>query len=441
MSTVKELREVAKNCFTGYSNMNKTQLMEAIEHYDCNRTKVDKNISILSAREFQALVQPHYWRVALYQLLKDNKFIFDPCDIGNTLKKDGQVLYGKEKDSASSTIIVLGNLKVNLKNINDQVAIKISFKSLTTDNSAMIERIVYSRITTPLIMNFNTPHTMMYMGSFVCRNFLKKLSQYPKNKISDEIAKGLMLIANTKGKAYDYNIMEILMLEQGRGQTMQDWIKTSHPWEDWQAVLFQIIYTLHCFYEVGLQQNDLHWGNVWIDKIAKTTFNYMIDKSKSTVFQFETTWFVKIYDFDLATKFATKYNSLKLTNNRLIMMESCKRAGVCNKRSKKYDTFRILWFIWAGITGFGFKQPAGVIKFIEHFISFDLLTMPMTLSGSLCRKKEKQQGCSYLKPSEKEMRSMLVMLEKGFGTYKIPIEIMHDSENLFTIPSLKPPKK
>lgn len=73
--------------------------------------------------------------------------------------------------------------------------------------------------------------------------------------------------------------------------------------DDLQAIMVQIAYTLECFKRIGLVHNDLHSGNIFIEKLDQpTNFNYVItdgaDPNYIKNINVVTRYFVRIFDFD-----------------------------------------------------------------------------------------------------------------------------------------------
>ncbi|VBB18366.1 hypothetical protein YASMINEVIRUS_829 [Yasminevirus sp. GU-2018] len=70
-------------------------------------------------------------------------------------------------------------------------------------------------------------------------------------------------------------------------------------------VMFQIVYILNIFYQVGFVHNDLHLKNIMIEKLSKpVTYYFFVDddisSGKYTSYKITTDLLVKIFDFDLS---------------------------------------------------------------------------------------------------------------------------------------------
>ena len=74
------------------------------------------------------------------------------------------------------------------------------------------------------------------------------------------------------------------------------------------CIVFQILYTLACFQEIGLQQNDLHTGNILLDVFEANPLPYVIYRISRTkvVILTDVEYIPRIYDFDRSTTFPDK---------------------------------------------------------------------------------------------------------------------------------------
>lgn len=69
----------------------------------------------------------------------------------------------------------------------------------------------------------------------------------------------------------------------------------------WKIVLFQIIYTLLCFQQMGLRHNDLHLSNIYIDSGIRGEINYKISDDTNYTVPIDGIGLVKIFDMDYAS--------------------------------------------------------------------------------------------------------------------------------------------
>lgn len=335
-----------------------------------SRPQPSVSVAIEATKDMPSeMIQSHRWRTALAQSLEKKIISMNACDIGSIFTRGTKIVTSLEKQTGSYTVIILGQLQISKsifgeENVNREIAVKVSFRNITGwDNSLEIERAVYRNVTSPLIMGKNTPHLMLYVGTFECHDFAPQYT----NIHTEKVAQNLMAEINhlkrlDDDNEYDWNSMFLLVLERGRGQSLDKWMLQSRSWAEWQVVLYQIIYTLACFGEVGLMHNDLKPPNIYIDPIAPQRFAYLVDPASRYMHQMTARWTCKIYDFDTATKWSTRYNSGKMTNTRLDGY-MCKTYGMCNRQNAFFDLFVIMRYFYQAP-----KQPRELKTFVASFI-------------------------------------------------------------------------
>lgn len=194
---------------------------------------------------------------------------------------------------------------------------------------------------------------MLMILNATCLNFYQQMESYyarwpagtkPPEYLRVFVAEQLALMKSEIGDEYDFDHMNVLVLEQGQGLEFSKWAKGARTLTDYMHVFFQVFYTLAVFNELGLQQNDLHTGNVWIDQLKQPQWiTYTVGRNKHV--RIFTRWFVKLYDFDRATKYPTRYNKVTI-HNTLIRRRSglCSQYGQCNAppQQPKVDSGRFL---------------------------------------------------------------------------------------------------
>jgi len=80
-----------------------------------------------------------------------------------------------------------------------------------------------------------------------------------------------------KTKKYNPSHAYLLLLERARGKQVGD-LLDAHQGDAqfWSTVLFEVIWTLRCFKDVGLMHNDLHSGNVFVDELPQPIERYFV---------------------------------------------------------------------------------------------------------------------------------------------------------------------
>jgi hypothetical protein len=280
--------------------------------------------------------------------MTENKI--DPCALGLPDLQLTKVFSSKEKDTASESIICEGILH------DDNVFIKISFvpkgmrkrdqngktqiiDGFSINNSLEIESRIYEEVV-PILAK-HTPNIMPFLANVTCQTFeasLKSLRHSHADIIRQEM----------KGLRTNYNMSraKILITKKAKGRKLQDWLQSDEvPQQGKQLqsfikdILFQIAYTLLVFEDLGLMHNDLHAGNVFVEKLERP-LHLAFNVGTQTIVR-DVHYFVQIYDFDRSAKVRTKYNDLVLRNTYLDS-EFCETYGECNDFRRHADWFNVL---------------------------------------------------------------------------------------------------
>lgn len=325
-----------------------------------------------------AATNPEQWRRALAKAITSNQMKhIDACELDKMLDPNVQprLLSPTAKGSASDSLILLGRLRADcdkcssaeqdaIRNANRDVVIKIAFATRPehahTDRSLEVERNIYVNVTNPLIEARVTPHIMYCLDVLSCddatrseffnRSVRPLLIAAPPDTTKDTFSvrwsvwERLMRSKEFQSK-YDLNKMYSLVLERGRGAPLGTLLlerKFSNLFEFVRPILFQIVYTLQCFLDVGLQHKDLHLGNVWIDSYTKPVDTYYwLDANHC--YRVRTTHMAKLYDFDRASKVATRYNAATYSNKELLDTYFCEWSGQCSgMQTPQHDLYKVL---------------------------------------------------------------------------------------------------
>jgi hypothetical protein len=280
------------------------------------------------------------------QWLQDNG-----CDISQYMDTVSiKILKNTEKSSASDSIIIFGDMKIN--NNYNKVAFKIVFPSLLPiySNSLDVEQQIYKIVTQKMINNFHSPHLTSCIG-------VVKLCDTEKFEamLSEEQRKIFNTNKNVIDKnEYDLTKANILILSRSSGETLFDYLtRIQISVFSKFNMLFQILYTLSCFERVGLSHNDLHPGNIFVDEIQETherIYYISHDKWVKTNIKYDT----KIFDFDRSS-----IRHPSVDRNFTLDNQYCKNYDQCNKYSSRRDLSSILLI---------FYKYAGSNDSIQKFI-------------------------------------------------------------------------
>lgn len=147
---------------------------------------------------------------------------------------------------------------------------------------------------------------------------------------------------NLKGIDQDFEkrTIQLLVLKQVVEPriTLEDWLAGDkiHSIQDYKSVLFQVFWTLHCFYKIGLRHNDLHLVNIWIVEQPLEYNRFVIKNGKTTIeFDVPIRYKVLIYDFDRSTLVGKTFNK---TMEDL----ACKGGFGCNNVNHGYDSYKFM---------------------------------------------------------------------------------------------------
>ena len=268
------------------------------------------------------------------------------------------------KTSASASVTVLATIKVSVP-VQNYVALKIfpATSNKNKDNSLELEAEISGNISS-LISLYATPNLLAYVADFDCRTN----ELFPAPLLNQYIS-----IINNKNKyRTDVSKAHVLMTEWSPGMSLADFI-ARHPEEVdetfLRSILFQLVYTINVMYTAGIQQNDLHIGNIWITKLPyQTYYSYFI--SSTHYFAVPVKYVCRIFDFDLAL-------TRKGTNTwlRSLLKRQYGEAYTedLEKLQESNDVFRVICTMASVLRG-NDEQLRVLGKIIEPFMNMTLAT-------------------------------------------------------------------
>jgi hypothetical protein len=252
------------------------------------------------------------------------------------------------KNSSSSSLILFGK----------DIVIKIAFKPLDIlDNSLLVEEQIYRNIISNLINNNHTPHLIKYIDSTIDCNFkvakIPLLSDSDRSKIYDRIT-------DIDTRLYNNRKATITVLEQADKLTYHFYLISSSkpPTTDEIFIsIFQILYTLSVFSQIGLIHNDLHFDNIFVNKGNKKTFLYNVGKN---IISIETDINIKIFDWDRGSIYHPAVD-----RNFELDKEYCAAYNQCNT-SAPVDYEAILALLYK------FCQDKDVLLWLDSIVSHNI---------------------------------------------------------------------
>ncbi len=418
-----------------------------------SKTKIPKAAKDAKAKPLSVIIDQrkdhtHNYRLGIYRALKNGDIKITPCDLDKLIEGKPKVL---PHTSSSDSAVLIGNIKYDivthppydLNNVSNEIVLKLSFHSFPLkDNSLEVEICVYKYFANNMLEHHVTPNIMTYIGSYQCTNFIQDLfKSYNGNALArgflGEIHKQMYAIAQTTmyDRTYNFNKVNVLMIERGHGDTLYKWAKRRTV-EDWRSVMFQILYTLWVFSLYGLQHNDNHVNNIWIeDNINQRDIYYFTDDN--TYYQVPVKYMVKLFDFDLASAPHTCDVNKKIAQDS----DFCKMYGICDKLNPKFDAYIILAGIELSVLPeIGTKERIFLRRFINSVVSNDLLKKEWGYHGRLCNLAGPKQCDGPYTPSDEEMFPVDKMLKHSiFDSYRHNVSELRtpDYENCYFSPDAK----
>lgn len=384
------------------------------------------------------------------------------------------------KTSASDTVVFFGKW-IAASPIAGNVSVKLSFRQVGDDNSLDIEVSAYKIINEILLRKYS-PNFIALIAAFKCSNFQQELNQLSlqerynfylqllqqideipgiingvaDNRMNLNVLKQdlynhrcrdkYMLKVRTNNKLinkqcnntpvqparWDLDCARFLVTEQATGVSLSKFLmdKLAHTPNTTNdiaslnnsltSIIFQIIHACYVMFSMGLQHNDLHSGNVFIDPVDKSnpyTVIRLIYKVGDVIYSIPSNYIVKIYDFDFA--FVRGQTNQKLNSQR------SKDVGIYNELNSKFDLYIVFSTIYQQIMN-SLTTEALVSKIIlYHFIKevcpLIKYRADYPFFGRFCKKRQNADVCiAPLYPDDSLMQTPLQMMRnKLFSKYVI----------------------
>ena len=321
-------------------------------------TSVDEQEYITARRNFNANVS---------SMLTNG----DHCDMTKFFAEGSvQVLSSNEKDSSSPTCIVFADISVPSgsplrEHINPKyfdakmypgftgVALKVFIQEDVFDNSLDIEVSMYKNITVDLLTRSNTPHLVSYLTSLKCTFSQLQLSMKSPKEDTAKILNSLNYDDKDDWDASSveqHGGVELTLLVSERATTsakgrnsfndllLNNIVGSKHYKKDTKIqgpspltekdviqIFFQIIQVLCCFEREGIQHNDLHLGNVFVERYFGDVHQFVYREIlNDNLIALNTEWNAKLFDFDRSTIYSPAMK-------RNMLMDKAFLCGVCTK--------------------------------------------------------------------------------------------------------------
>jgi len=262
------------------------------------------------------------------------------------------------KVSASPTIVFSGILKSDtasklnaVREINILNAPRLFFKVERADIStgyAIIEQVIYRELFKLVKYNM-TPHILCKVATnLVIPKFydtMKVVSDDFKTKLEQEMAKTNSFLIEKGYVETDipWDITRLLVTQKGEIELYKILaLKPQVGLDRLKNILFQLFYTLYVFENIECNHGDLHFGNVFVNKLSKMTNYYY--KVNGILYKVSTDEIVKIFDFD-CSKIFKKTDVTVNTKKGMIIREVYNdrpQPGITNLYNKNIDKVKVL---------------------------------------------------------------------------------------------------
>lgn len=165
------------------------------------------------------------------------------------------------------------------------------------------------------------------------------------------------------------------VVERAPGVAMHDWAKQRRSLQQWRYVLFQLLYTLAVFSDIGLHHNDVHLENVFIDERGwpEEMHIFVDNETSATIPARREAPAVRLIDFDKASLSSAnsalprEWQTLLDTNPNL-ENNLCTSYGLCNHhraQNNKFDAFTLLCTLLHGVAHYNYQVPSEIQRWIK----------------------------------------------------------------------------
>ena len=221
---------------------------------------------------------------------------------------------------------------------------KYKWEKLLVDNLREIEKYegldyeekLYEYITDKIILPGLSDNFIPYVGSSICslKNIVESiklsiLARDEKKLILDKLNTPLELFPDLKLKMLITGTIE----DKKRFPSLSSLIRTPLSVYDLNSIIIQLLHALLVMQQFKIMHNDLHTGNILVEKVYPLK---VVDlKIGSTVISFKTKFIPKIYDWDRSYCDA-------LGENKMLSRERYKRLNIRNSFKKSQDYYQLM---------------------------------------------------------------------------------------------------
>jgi hypothetical protein len=278
-------------------------------------------------------------------------------DLG--LNSYGQIIYNftdltiHNKNSASPTIVFSGILKTDsarrLNAVRAESLLNVPrlfFKVELADvfsGFAIVEQAMYIELFKLVKYNI-TPHilckvaTAEFLPEFY--HTMINVSAEFKTELEKQMNKANLFL----GRDTAWNKTRLIVTQKGE-EELHTIVKEVVDLDRLKRILFQLFYTLYVFENIECNHGDLHFGNVFVNKLPEVkTYCYKVNK---VLYKIHTDETVKIFDFDCSKIF--KRTELIVNTHKKMAKEGIRlvrntrnQIGITNVYNKNMDKVKAL---------------------------------------------------------------------------------------------------
>ena len=295
------------------------------------------------------------------------------CDLKNIFETGGFKIKSQTlipKNSASDSIIT----KLDLK---DDISIILKISEPEPGETDEISELYTEMLIYEFVSKFNLPFVINYVAHFTCNDRGTLFKMFNKKIYNEFLGMTRKCELGQICHGVPKRNINILITEACNSCTsLYDFInKTTLPKElkfdyapNYYSIFIQLVYVLCYFEDVGLQHNDLHIGNIFIEE---TPVNLHL-KFRNVEFTFFTRYVVRVFDYDRANVVPTRHNSLMNIPNSINTGYFSRIYCVYNENNfGKRDTGELFYSLLLNI------KDDFIRKLIQYCLPSVFLKMPV----------------------------------------------------------------
>jgi hypothetical protein len=257
-----------------------------------------------------------------------------------------------QKNSVSNSIICFAT---DL-DTNDEVALKVFWKYADDSNAVETDMLKFEgQVYHDLANNLKIPNVAQAIGSYVVSPEILNHQTYPDGfrrylqlHKSEQSFKQFFLQLRANVGSAPVDAVYFVVTKKYK-LTLRELIMEKPSLSILKSILFQVLYTVAALENAGLQHNDLHLSNIFLElRVDIPSITYKVQDMEFVV---DCPYFARLYDWNYSTRGPLTNSSLDTT--------TCPKYGICNNINSRFDVYTFLQFLEDYIV------PSEVRKFIN----------------------------------------------------------------------------